>query len=121
MFDLGARIQQLRISRHMSQESLGKKLGRSKSVICGYENNIRIPPLEVLIKMAVIFNVSLDHLVGIDRNEIISVDNLDDEQKRIMKTLLKEFKNVPTHYLGLTESQQKLINRILVQFSKKNL
>ena len=92
MFDFGARIQQLRISHHMSQKVLGKKLNRSKSVICGYENNTRIPPLDVLVNMAVIFNVSLDYLVGIDKNEMISVDNLDDVQKQIIQTLLKEFK-----------------------------
>ena len=39
MFDFGMRIQQLRMDRNMSQEALGKKLGRSKSVVCGYENN----------------------------------------------------------------------------------
>ena len=92
MFDFGARIQQLRISHHMSQKILGKKLNRSKSVIGGYENNTRIPPLDVLVNMAVVFNVSLDYLVGIDKNEMISVDNLDDTQKQIIQTLLKEFK-----------------------------
>ena len=96
MFDFGARIQQLRISHHMSQEVLGKKLDRSKSVICGYENNTRVPPLDVLVNMAVIFNVSLDYLVGIDKNEMISVDNLDDTQKQIIQTLLKEFKKAAT-------------------------
>ena len=98
MFDFGARIQQLRISHHMFQEVLGKKLDRSKSVICGYENNTRIPPLEVLVNMAVVFNVSLDYLVGIDKNEMISVDNLDDVQKHIIQTLLKEFKAAKSSY-----------------------
>ena len=105
MFDFGARIQQLRISHHMSQKILGKKLNRSKSVICGYENNTRIPPLDVLVNMAVIFNVSLDYLVGIDKNEMISVDNLDDTQKQIIQTLLKEFKTVKSPYLELKNEQ----------------
>lgn len=52
MFDFGKRLQQLRLSHNMSQETLGKKINRSKSVICTYENNLRIPPLEVLTDMA---------------------------------------------------------------------
>lgn len=63
MFDFGMRIQQLRMDRNMSQEALGKKLGRSKSVIFGYENNLRVPPLDILVQIAVVFNVSLDYLV----------------------------------------------------------
>lgn len=45
MFDFGLRLQELRMSRNLSQSALGKKLNRSKSVICAYENNLRIPPL----------------------------------------------------------------------------
>ena len=72
MFDFGIRLQQLRMSRNMSQAALGKKINRSKSVICAYENNLRIPPLEVLTDIAVFFNVSLDYLVGIDKEEMVS-------------------------------------------------
>ena len=67
MFDFGLRIRELRESRHMSQESLGRRIGRSKPVISNYENNIKYPPLEVLISIANVFNVSLDYLVGIDK------------------------------------------------------
>lgn len=120
MFDFGVRMQQLRINHHMSQETLGRKLNRSKSVICGYENNIRIPPLEVIVKMAVIFNVSLDYLVGIDKKEIISMDNLDEEQKRIIQSLLKEFRDNSNRHLGLTENQQNILTKLHVEFYKKN-
>lgn len=120
MFDFGARIQQLRLKNNMSQEALGKKLNRSKTVICGYENNVRIPPLVVLVNMATIFNVSLDYLVGINKNEISSIDSLNEEQKQIVQSLIKEFKDDSKHHLGLTENQQNLINKILVEFNNKN-
>ena len=90
MFDFGARIQQLRSNRNMSQENLGKKLNRSKSVISGYENNVRIPPLDVLVNIAAIFNVSLDYLVGIDKNEMVSIDGLNDGQKKLVYALINE-------------------------------
>lgn len=120
MFDFGMRIQKLRMSQNMSQEALGKKLNRSKSVICGYENNQRIPPLDVLVNMAVIFNVSLDYLVGIDKNEMVSVDGLTDNQKEAIYALVKEFKTASVPSVGLSISQQEIINKIMVEFSKKN-
>ena len=48
------------------------------------KNDLRIPPLEVLTEIALIFNVSLDFLVGIDKAEMVSVDGLNDTQKAII-------------------------------------
>ena len=120
MFDFGLRLQQLRMSRNLSQEALGKKINRSKSVICSYENNLRIPPLEVLTNLAVFFNVSLDYLVGIDKNEMVSINGLSDEQKKIIYSLIWEFNSVAVNYPGLSENQQTLLNKILVEFNKKH-
>ena len=120
MFDFGMRLQQLRTSRNLSQDALGKKLNRSKSVICAYENNMRIPPLEVLTDIAVFFNVSLDYLVGIDKEEMVSVEGLSDEQKEIIHSLIYEFKGASVSYPGLTENQQLLLNKVLVELNKKH-
>ena len=119
MFDLGLRIKELRVSRNMSQETLGKKLNRSKSVICAYENNVRIPPLEVLRDIAAVFNVSLDYLAGNSEVEMVSVDGLTAEQKEIILSLLSEFRKSKPNYLGLTDSEQAVLNRVLVELSKK--
>ena len=80
MFDFGLRIRERREQHKMSQEQLGRKVERSKSVISSYENNIKVPPLDVFTQIAVVFNVSLDYLVGIDKNEMVSVAGLSDAQ-----------------------------------------
>lgn len=120
MFDFGMRLQKLRMSRNLSQAALGKKINRSKSVICAYENNLRIPPLEVLTDIAVFFNVSLDYLVGIDKEEMVSVEGLSDEQKETIYSLIHEFKSPAVSYLGLSENQQALLNKVLVELNKKH-
>jgi len=119
MVDLGVRLQQLRMDRNMSQSELGKALNRSKSVISAYENDLRIPPLEVLTEIALIFNVSLDYLVGIDKIEMVSVEGLNDRQKEIIHSLIHEFQKEESPYPGLTEHQQKLLSQIMVEFSKR--
>ena len=108
MFDFGFRLRGLREQHKLSQEQLGQKVDRSKSVISSYENNLKIPPLSILIQFAVIFNVSLDYLVGIDKNEMISVNNLDDSQKSLLQSLVFEF-NHPSVGDGLSQRHQNTI------------
>ncbi len=120
MFDFGLRIQQLRMNLDLSQEALGKKIGRSKSVVCGYENNTATPPLEVLTQLAVIFNVSLDYLVGIDKNEMVSLSGLSDSQKELVHILIGEMKSGKNSCPGLTKEQQDILNRLMIEFYKKH-
>lgn len=117
MFDFGLRIKELRESKKMSQEELGRRIGRSKPVISNYENNIKTPPLDVLINIAIVFNVSLDYLVGIDKVPMISIAGLSNEQKSIIMLLLDEFSNKET-MKGLSLRQQKILSKIMLEFSK---
>ncbi len=119
MFDFGLRLRELREAHKLSQEQLGRKVGRSKSVISSYENNIKIPPLEIITQFAVIFNVSLDYLVGIDKNEMISISGLTDIQKDLIQTIVFELKDNKTKTSGLTERQQEILNGLMKQFAKK--
>lgn len=119
MFDFGLRLQQLRMGLNLSQEALGKKLNRSKSVICAYENNLRIPPLSVLTDIAVLFNVSLDYLVGIDKNEMVSVDGLTNRQKEIIYALISDFKGGSSNCPGLSDQEQDILNKIMIEFHRK--
>ena len=47
---IGAKIKQLRSQRNISQIDLAKQLGVSKSVISSYENEIHLPPYDVLLQ-----------------------------------------------------------------------
>lgn len=48
----------------MTQEQLANLLNGKKSLISNYENGYSTPDIETLIKLADIFDVSLDELVG---------------------------------------------------------
>lgn len=119
MFDFGLRIRELREQHKLSQEQLGKKVERSKSVISSYENNIKVPPLNVLTQMAVVFNVSLDYLVGIDKEEMVSVNGLSEAQKALVQTIVFELKDDCNSIDGLSERQQEILNGLMKEFSKK--
>ncbi len=119
MFDFGLRIRELREQHKLSQEQLGRKIDRSKSVISSYENNIKVPPLEILTKIAVIFNVSLDYLVGIDKTEMISVSGLTEQQKALLQAIVFDFKDKNTKTDGLSDRQQQILSGLMKEFSKK--
>lgn len=61
---LGQRIKFLRTSYPMTQEMLGKKLGVKKSTIANYESGYSEPENEKMCKIANIFDVSVDYLLG---------------------------------------------------------
>ena len=58
------RLKELRKQAGLNQSELADKLGISTSAIGMYEQGRRDPDTQILIKIANIFNVSLDYLVG---------------------------------------------------------
>ncbi len=119
MFELGVRLRQLREQRRWTQEDLGRKVDRSKSVICSYENGLKLPPLEILVQLADIFHVSLDWLAGLDKGECLQIQGLSPEQKQIFAMLLEEFQAEHKPTDGLTPRQLSIINALLQVFCKR--
>lgn len=64
MKDFGSRLKQLRQEKRMTQEELGKILGKSKNNISQYETNKRQADDETKKQLAQFFNVSIDYLIG---------------------------------------------------------
>ncbi len=92
MFDFGNHLRMLRERYGISQEELGRRVGRAGSVISNYENNIKIPTLDVLTTMARIYDVSLDYLVGFDKKDQVLLTDMTDEQRDLVRRLVKELK-----------------------------
>ncbi|AGX43998.1 helix-turn-helix domain-containing protein [Clostridium saccharobutylicum] len=61
---LGERIKLLRKDQGITQDQLAEYINVSRSSINGYENGGVEPSLSVLVKIADVFNVSLDYLLG---------------------------------------------------------
>jgi len=58
------RIKEIRKEKGLKQSELAKLLDTTQKTISDYENGISNPDLERLIKIADIFNVSTDYLLG---------------------------------------------------------
>lgn len=60
---LGDRLKELREELELTQEELGKRIHVSRQSISSYESEDSEPSLQNLVKLANIFNVSLDYLL----------------------------------------------------------
>lgn len=49
------------------------------------------PPIEVLMSIASVLNVSLDYLVGKDNRQVLSLQSFTDQQKDLIQLIFKEF------------------------------
>lgn len=58
------RIRELRLENNLTQKELAEKISSTSKNIWAYENQISIPPLDVLIKLADFFNCSIDYLAN---------------------------------------------------------
>ncbi len=63
--NFGLQLKKLRLETSLTQTQLAAKLGITKSVLSYYELHDYFPPAAVLVKLAAIFHVSTDHLLGI--------------------------------------------------------
>ncbi len=85
-------LKNLRISKGLTQTQLAQRLWLNKSIISAYENETRTPSLEVLIKLSNEFNVSMEYLLGIEREKTIDVTGLNEEQIAVVSSLVKLLK-----------------------------
>jgi len=60
----GERLKKVRIKKGLRQEDIGKIVHVGKSTVSQWENNIHVPDLETVTKIANHLNVSVDWLLG---------------------------------------------------------
>ncbi|HTN39494.1 MAG TPA: helix-turn-helix transcriptional regulator [Arachidicoccus sp.] len=62
--NIGNKISTLRKEKKWSQNDLAQELNASREIIGKYERNENLPSIEMVIKMAKAFGVTVDFLVG---------------------------------------------------------
>ncbi len=67
--NIGSNIRTLRRSRDMTQDELAEKLGVTFQTISRWENGGTYPDMELLPVLAGIFDVTVDHLLGMDKEK----------------------------------------------------
>lgn len=88
MIHLGTKLKTLRQQNNMTQLDLANKIGASKSVVCAYENGSRRPSFEILIKLARLFNVTTDYLLGVEQKSAVDLSGLTSDERIALQQLI---------------------------------
>lgn len=87
---LNENIKRLRRLRGISQVELGNALHVSKQCISNWENDNIQPSIDMLVKIAVYFNVTTDYLLDLSAQNTLNVDGLTDEEIMHIKLLVED-------------------------------
>ena len=73
---LGQRICELRIAFGWSQVEMAKRLRVAKQTVSNWENENIQPSIEMLVRIAKLFHVSTDYLLGLQEKCTLNVEGL---------------------------------------------
>ena len=89
---LSQRIRTLRQARGMSQVELAGRLGVTKQSVSNWENDNIQPSIEMLKKLAAVFAVSTDYLLGLESGDSLDVSDLPAEVVAHLRQLVDDLR-----------------------------
>lgn len=90
---LGKRISKLRKQRNWTQGDLAEKIGMSTSTVAMWETDKRDPDSEMLTKIAALFDVTVDFILGRDESPVL-IDPSNDIPPEV-NVFFKDFLSAP--------------------------
>lgn len=87
--NIGENIKKLRTAKNMTQTELAERINITKATVSSYENNTRMPSYDVLLKIASIFHVTTDNLLGFSNKYVVDVSNLNQRQRNIVNEIIR--------------------------------
>jgi len=100
MLNIGSRIAELRKAKGWSQADLAKALEASRDIVGKYERNDNAPSIEMASKIADVFEVSLDYLLGKEQKafrdkvavkRLEDIENLDSDTRGTLFNIIDTF------------------------------
>ena len=91
IYGLSKKLTLLRQQQNLSQSEVARRIGVSSSAISAYEADIMSPSLETFAKLAELYHVSADYLLGIDYprdKAVLDTSNLSKEQLTVLQNLI---------------------------------
>jgi transcriptional regulator with XRE-family HTH domain len=108
MLNIGSKIAILRKEKGWSQVGLAEKISASREIIGKYERNENSPSLEMALKMAKAFGVTVDFLIGESEYSSYDQDTIDrikNIQKMDMNTKSVLFNVIDTYIQNFKTKQ----------------
>lgn len=109
------RLKELRKARKLKQTEIAEMLSCSQGVYSRYESGEREPPFDIIKKLAEIYGVTIDYLMGgnepndeIHTKETVVTDKPDmrSEAKKLLESMTDEQYQAALQYLKFLKSQK---------------
>ena len=97
MVNMGKRLRALRKLNKLTQKQVAERTGQAVSAISSYESGARFPTYPTLIKLASIYHVTCDYLIGMPGSKTIDVSGLDDSEIEVISQTVNLFRNRRSH------------------------
>lgn len=105
------RLKEVRKSRRLTQAQVAEGVNCSASTLSRYETGKRQPPLDMLVRLADFFDVSLDYIFGRTPPDSSALSSYE-------KDMLESFRNVPdtvqddiVDFLNLRQSKKETFRK----------
>lgn len=105
-------LKQLRKEKELTQDEVAFEIGVSFQAVSRWENGLSYPDIELLPKLAALFNVSMDTLFGMDSNsELIKEEQYRKEDEELFD--IKDKINLAKKYIELSPHNVYFKHRIV--------
>lgn len=101
--NLSKNLKNLRKKNNLTQLQMSKILNLGSTTYQSYEQEVSEPNIEVLIKIANFYNISVDELLGRE-TDMLNLKFLDDDQSLIIKAVLRMNKEQLSYTKRFVES-----------------
>ena len=89
LVNMGEKLRSLRTEKKLTQKQVADRIGLAISAVSSYESGSRYPSYEALIKLAHIFHVSTDYLLGMTDRRNVDVTGLGDDEIELVSQLVE--------------------------------
>ena len=86
--ELGEKLRQLRTEKHLLQEQVACLINVERSTISLWENDVRQPTYTALVKLANLYGVTTDYLLGCSSSRMIDRSGLTAAEAAIISELV---------------------------------
>ena len=84
-YSIGQKLRALRLRRSMGLLQLGERTGLSPALLSKLENNKLVPTVPTLLRIALVFNVTLDHFFQNDqRQRVVSITRKEESEQSVL-------------------------------------
>ena len=92
LVNMGDKLKSLRTEKKLTQKQIADQIGLAISTVSSYESGSRYPSYDVLVRLAHIFHVSTDYLLGMTDKRNIDVTGLGDDEIELVSQLVDKLR-----------------------------